>query len=97
MIFPCIQAAKYNDGTAENYEVAKKFEKKANGCGFVAYWIIIAFFAIAFACTILGIPVAIGILAIGIPVGLAVEADFKKKQLIDEGCWQWKLISGKNN
>jgi len=30
--------------------------------------------------------VAIGILAIGIPVGLAVEADFKKKQLIDEGC-----------
>ena len=29
---------------------------------------------------------AIGILAIGIPVGLAVEADFKKKQLIDEGC-----------
>ena len=82
MIFPCIQAAKYNDGTAENYEVAKKFEKKANGCEFVAYWITIVFFAIAFACTIVGIPVAVGILAIGIPVGLAVEADFKKKQLM---------------
>ena len=82
MISPCLQAAKYNDGTAENYEVAKKFEKKANGCGFVAYWITIVFFTIAFACTIFGVPVALGILAIGILVGLAVEADFKKKQLM---------------
>ena len=78
-------------------KLRRNLKKRQMVVDFVAYWIIIAFFAIAFACTILGIPVAIGILAIGIPVGLAVEADFKKKQLIDEGCWQWKLISGKNN
>ena len=76
MIFHiCIQAAKYNDGTAENYEVAKRFEKKAYCCGSIAYWTTIVFFTIVFACPFYGLPVALGILAIGIPVGLAVDAD----------------------
>ena len=73
--FLYLQAAKYNDGTTENYEVAKKFEKKADVCGSIAYWITIVFFTISFACPIYGLPVALGILAIGIPVGLAVDAD----------------------
>ena len=57
MISLCIQAAKYNDGTAENYEVVKKFEKKAYGCDSIAYWITIVFFTIAFACHIYGLSV----------------------------------------
>ena len=46
MISLCIQAAKYNDGTAENCELVKKFEKKAYGCDSIAYWITIVFFTI---------------------------------------------------
>lgn len=73
-MFLYLQAAKYNDGTAENSEIAKKFELKAEHCDSIAYWITVVFFAIAFACTFFGTVVIITITRIH--TGLAVETDF---------------------
>ena len=70
----CLQAARYNDGTAENFEIAKKFELKAERCDSIAYWITVVFFAIAFACTFFGTVVIITITRIH--AGLAVETGF---------------------
>jgi len=68
-------------------------EKKANWCDFTAYWVTIAFLAILgtslFALfrvfssfSAVALPVVVGLLAIGIPAGLAVEAHMKKKHLL---------------
>jgi len=94
LFFPYTQAAEYNDGTAENYETAKEFEKKAFCCALIAYRVAIAFLAIFFTSSYailiwlisvfasVLLPVAIGLLAIGIPAALAVEAHMKKKHLL---------------
>ena len=74
MVFLYLQATRYNDGTAENSEIAKKFELKAERCDSIAYWITVVFFAIAFACTFFGTVVIITITRIH--TGLAVETDF---------------------
>ena len=57
------------------FEKARVWEKRAAVCGDISFWVIIGMVTVVFACTLFGIPIAIIVLVVAIPLWVTASTE----------------------
>ena len=62
-------------GDLEDFEKARKWEKRAAICGDIGYWVLIGMVTVLLVCSFFGIPIAIIVIVIAIPSWVAASLE----------------------